>query len=62
MMTNQQNPSYDNAAQAYQQARHTALNPVEIVVALYEGMLRNLDGAKNAYESRELEKMCQLNE
>lgn len=58
---NQQNP-YSNAAQAYQQAGHAALNPVEIVVALYEGMLRNLEGAKNAYVERNLEQMCLLNE
>jgi flagellar protein FliS len=58
---NQQNP-YGNAAQAYQQAGHAALNPVEIVVALYEGMLRNLEGAKNAYTENNLEQMCLLNE
>jgi len=57
----QQNP-YGDAAQAYQQAGHTALNPVEIVVALYEGMLRNLEGAKTAYEEENLEQMCLLNE
>ncbi len=59
---NQQNP-YSNAAQAYQQAGHNAVNnPVEIVVALYEGMLRNLEGAKNAYVEKNLERMCELNE
>ena len=57
----QQNP-YGNAAQAYQQAGQKALNPVEIVVALYEGILRNLEGAKNAYAENDLEKMCALNE
>jgi flagellar protein FliS len=59
--TDRQTP-YGNAAQAYQQAGHTAMNPVEIVVALYEGMLRNLEGAKTAYSERNLEKMCELNE
>ena len=57
----QQNP-YGNAAQAYQQAGQKALNPVEIVVALYEGILRNLEGAKSAYAENDLDKMCALNE
>jgi len=59
---NQQNP-YGNAAQAYQQTGQNAVNnPVEIVVALYEGILRNLEGAKNSYVENNLEKMCELNE
>lgn len=61
-MTTNQQEVYGNAAQAYQQAGQKALNPVEIVVALYEGILRNLEGAKNAYAERNLEKMCALNE
>ncbi|MFP4098543.1 MAG: flagellar export chaperone FliS [Alphaproteobacteria bacterium] len=61
MMTNQENP-YGNAAQAYKQAGQKALNPVEIVVALYEGIIRNLDEAKAAYGGNDLEKMCRINE
>lgn len=61
-MTNEQTKTYGNAAQAYQQAGQTALNPIEIVVALYEGILRNLEGAKNAYTASNLEEMCALNE
>ncbi len=59
--SSKQNP-YNNATKAYRQAGHAALNPVEIVVALYEGMLRNIEGAKNAYKENNLEQMCVLNE
>lgn len=53
---------YGAATQAYQQAGQTALNPVEIVVALYDGILRNIEEAKNAYIDKNLEKMCHTNE
>ncbi|MCK5384743.1 MAG: flagellar protein FliS [Alphaproteobacteria bacterium] len=62
MMTTNQQEVYGNAAQAYQQTGQTALNPVEIVLALYEGILRNLEGAKNSYVENDLENMCALNE
>lgn len=61
-MINQQPNSYGNAAQAYKQVGQSALNPVEIVVALYEGILKNLEEAKNAYSEQNLEEMCLLNE
>lgn len=56
------NNHYSMATNAYQKASEASMNPVEIVVALYQGILVNLDGAKTAYQERDWEKMCRLNE
>lgn len=56
------NSPYGTAAHAYQKAKDASLNPVEIVVALYDGILANLGEAKTAYQEQNWEQMCQLNE
>jgi flagellar biosynthetic protein FliS len=53
---------YNHAVSAYRKAQEHALHPVDIVVALYQGMLKNLNEAKVAYENRDLDKMCAINE
>lgn len=50
------------AVNAYQKAQEHGLGPVDIVVALYQGMLKNIDAAKIAYQEKDLGKMCQMNE
>ena len=47
---------------AYTAAKSNASSPVEIVVMLYEAMLRNIEGARVAYEARDLATMCRLNQ
>lgn len=43
-------------------ASEKGLAPVEIVVALYQGLIRNIQAAKMAYHDRDLGKMCTHNQ
>lgn len=38
------------------------MSKMEIVLALYRGMLNNIDAAKAAYLAKDFEKMCQMND
>lgn len=61
-MTNLNTPTHNTAANAYQTTGYTALSPIETVVALYRGIITNLDAAKISYQAKNLEEVCQLNE
>lgn len=55
-------PDAHNAANAYLRASEKGMAPIEIVVALYQGLMRNIQAAKTAYRERDLGKMCIYNE
>lgn len=51
-----QNP-YQKAAQAYQKHNDGSLSPLQIVVELYKGMLKNVRQAKSAWQEGHLDVM-----
>lgn len=53
---------YANAAGAYKQTQVNTISGLDVVVELYKGMLKNIEGAKKAYENNKLDEMCRLNE
>jgi flagellar biosynthetic protein FliS len=48
---------YNKASQAYQRHSDSSLTPLQIVVELYKGMLRNVRSAKECYEMGKLDVM-----
>lgn len=62
IMMYEQAPSPEKAAMAYQKISHTSMSGFEIVVALYEGIIKNIEQAKNAYLEGKLDHMCNLND
>lgn len=60
MMNN--DPYRNQAFNAYQKAHEHGMNNVDIVVALYQGIIRNLEAARLAYQDNDLGKMCQTNQ
>ncbi len=50
---------YNKASQAYQRHSDNALSPLQIVVELYKGMLRNVRTAKESYQAGQLDVMSQ---
>lgn len=53
---------YEQAGKAYRARMSNGLSGIEIVVLLFEGMIKNLQAARLAYERRDLESMCVLNQ
>lgn len=61
-MINQENTySQAQAATAYQSAHVNNMSGFEIVAELYQGMIKNIQQAKQAYKTGQLENMCALN-
>ena len=54
-MTN--NP-YQKASQAYQKKNDDTLTPLQIVVELYKGLIKNTKFAKQCWNNRQLDVMC----
>lgn len=52
-----QNP-YQKASQAYQKKNDETLTPLQIVVELYKGLIKNTKMAKQCWESKQLDVMC----
>lgn len=52
------NNPYQKASQAYQKKNDDTLTPLQIVVELYKGMIKNTKLAKQCWESRQLDVMC----
>ena len=50
---------YKKASQAYQKKSDETLTPLQIVVELYKGMIKNTKFAKKYWESNQLDVMCQ---
>ncbi len=51
------NPSYTHASSAYQQTSDENLEPMEIILELFKGILKFLEQAKSAYQKDDLEQM-----
>lgn len=49
---------YKMASQAYQKKSDETLTPLQIVVELYKGMIKNTKLAKQSWENRQLDVMC----
>ncbi len=56
------NNPYANAAGAYKQTQVNTISGMDVVVELYKGMIKNVEGAKKAYQDGKLDEMCRLNE
>lgn len=52
-----QNP-YQKASQAYQKKNDETLTPLQIVVELYKGLIKNTKLAKQCWENNQLDVMC----
>lgn len=50
---------YQKASQAYQKKNDETLTPLQIVVELYKGMIKNTKLAKQAWQNNQLDVMCQ---
>ncbi|MBL8640766.1 MAG: flagellar export chaperone FliS [Alphaproteobacteria bacterium] len=50
---------YQKASQAYQKKSDETLTPLQIVVELYKGMIKNTKLAKQYWQSNQLDVMCQ---
>ena len=50
---------YQKASQAYQKKSDETLTPLQIVVALYRGMIKNTKLAKQSWSNGQLDVMCQ---
>ena len=53
---------YEQAGKAYLTRMSDSVSSLEIVVLLYQGMIKNLIGARQAYACGDLETMCTLNQ
>ena len=53
------NNPYQKASQAYQKKTDETLTPLQIVVELYKGMIKNTKMAKQAWQNNQLDVMCQ---
>lgn len=53
--------AYQQASKAYQQASDDNLTPLQIVVELYKGILKNMRAAKMAYSAGDFQKVVDLN-
>ncbi|MCD8566411.1 MAG: flagellar protein FliS [Alphaproteobacteria bacterium] len=53
---------YEKAATAYRTTYVSNISGFEIVAELYQGMLGNIEQAKNAYQCGKLDQFCRLNE
>lgn len=51
---------YQKASQAYQRHNDGNLTPIQIVVELYKGMIKNTKLAKQAYEDKRFEDMSNM--
>lgn len=49
---------YQKASQAYQKKNDESLTPLQIVVELYKGMIRNTKLAKQSWQDGQLDVMC----
>jgi flagellar protein FliS len=52
------NNPYQAASQAYQKKNDDTLTPLQIVVELYKGMIKNTKLAKQCWEAKQLDVMC----
>ncbi len=52
------NNPYQAASQAYQKKNDDTLTPLQIVVELYKGLIKNTKLAKNCWEEKQLDVMC----
>jgi flagellar biosynthetic protein FliS len=60
-MTIENPKSHQDVAKAYQKTSHTDnMSGFQIIVALYEGMIRNIEQAKTAYKNNKLDEMSNL--
>lgn len=50
---------YQKASQAYQKKSDETLTPLQIVVELYKGMIKNTKLAKQSWQNNQLDLMCQ---
>lgn len=53
---------YQGGIAAYRSNYERNMSPHQILLELYKGILKNLDGAKIAYRNKDLGKMCQYNQ
>jgi len=53
---------YGMAASAYHRRMSTSLSRFEVLMMLYQGVIRNLHAARIAYTEKDLERMCAVNE
>ncbi len=52
------NNPYQKASQAYQKKNDDTLTPLQIVVELYKGLIKNTKLAKQSWNSHQLDVMC----
>ena len=52
------NNPYTKAAKAYQRKNDDTLTPLQIVVELYKGLIKNTKLSKQCWENRQLDVMC----